>query len=308
MKKILFILTISTLLLTACNKSGNDFDATGKFEATEIIIATGASGLLLQFNVEEGMHLEQNSIVGIVDTVQLHLKKLQLQAQADAILSKQPDISKQLAAIQEQIRSTNTEKVRTQNLLDAGAATQKQLDDINAQLDVLHKQLIAQQSNLEITTKGIHSEIDPVLYQVDQVNDQLRQSYILNPISGTVLTKYVELGEYVTPAKPLYKIADLSNMILRAYVTGDQLSKIQLNQKTTVSIDDGNGAFKNYDGTITWISDKAEFTPKTIQTKEERANLVYAIKISVPNDGNIKVGMYGEIKLTVDSGQLTMKN
>lgn len=301
MKKIVFILTALTLFIAACKKSGNDFDATGKFEATDVIIATGASGLLLQFNVEEGMHIEQNSIVGIVDTVQLYLKKLQLKAQADAILSKQPDISKQLAAIQEQIRSTNAEKSRIQNLLQAGAATQKQLDDINTQLDVLQKQLIAQQSNLEITTKGIRSEIDPILYQVDQINDQLSKSYILNPISGTVITKYVEEGEYVTPAKPLYKIANLSNMILRAYVTGDQLAKIQLNQKVTVSIDDGNGAFKNYDGTITWISDKAEFTPKTIQTKEERANLVYAIKISVPNDGNIKIGMYGEIKLSGDN-------
>lgn len=295
MKKYLLLFAAGLLMLISCSSNKNSFDATGKFEATDYIVSIGATGKLVQLNIAEGMQLQQNTVVGLVDTTQLYLKKLQTLAQMDAILIKQPDISKQLAATQEQIKTANTEKVRVQNLLQAGAATQKQLDDVNAQISVLQKQLEALQSSLDITSRGLRSEIAPLVYQIQQLDDQILKSHVLNPVNGTVLTQYVEQDEFITPAKPLYKIADLSQMILRAYITGDQLAEVTLNQPVTVSIDDGNDEFKEYAGKISWISDKAEFTPKTIQTKEERANLVYAIKIAVANDGFIKIGMYGEV-------------
>jgi len=295
MNKI-FIAALTGILFTSCNNDANTYDAAGTFEADDLIVSVGASGKLIQLHVEEGMNLEANKVVGVVDTTQLYLKKLQLQAQIKAILSKQPDVQTQIAAVQEQIRTANKEKIRAQNLLNAGAATQKQLDDINAQIEVLQKQLDAQQSTLQITSQSISSEVAPLTYQIAQIDDQLLKSAVINPINGTVLATYTEQDEFITPGKAIYKIADLSVMTLRAYITGDQLSAIKLNQQVTVLIDDEKDGYKTMNGTIAWISDKAEFTPKTIQTKEERANLVYAIKIRVPNDGTIKIGMYAEVK------------
>lgn len=289
-----FILT--TLLLISCSNGNADFDATGTFEAEEIIISSEATGKLIRFNVDEGMQLKQAEIVAVVDTTQLYLKKKQLNASIKAILSKQPDINTQLAALEEQIETAKTEKKRIENLVKSDAATKKQLDDINSQLDVLNKQYAAAKSSLTITKQGLQSETVPIIAQLEQIEDQLQKSYVKNPIDGIVLTTYAKLDELTASGKALYKIANLSEMTLRAYVNGDQLGQIKLGQKVKVYIDKGNGEQKELSGEIYWVASKAEFTPKTIQTKDERANLVYAVKVKVINDGFIKIGMYGEVK------------
>lgn len=294
MKKIWFIIS-AVVVFGSCSNEENTFDATGTFEAKEIIVSTGVAGKIIALNTDEGEQLDANKIVGMIDTTQLYLKKQQLQAQIKAVLSKQPDINTQIASLQEQIKTANSEKIRIDNLLNAGVATQKQADDIRSQIAVLQKQLDAQQSALQITSQSIYQEVAPLTIQIAQIDDQLLQSAIVNPVKGTVLTLYAEQGEYTAPGKAIYKVADLSEMTLRAYISGTQLSNVKLGQKVKVKIDNGEKTYTDMEGIIYWISDKAEFTPKTIQTKEERANLVYGIKIRVPNDGSIKIGMYGEI-------------
>lgn len=295
--KTIFYLFASVIILTACNKKNTTADASGTFEAVETIISAEASGLLKEFKAEEGQELKQGQVIGFIDTVQLYLKKKQLESQIKSVLSQKPNIGVQVAALQAQLQHYEKEKVRFTNLVKADAATQKQLDDLNAQIDVIKKQIEAQQSSLDITSQSINEQTLPLDVQIEQLNDQLLKSRIVNPINGTVLSKYTEPNEVVAVGKPLYKIADLSSLILRAYVSGNQLSQIRLNQTVKVMIDDKDGALKEYSGVITWISSKAEFTPKTIQTKDERANLVYAIKVNVKNDGFLKIGMYGEVKL-----------
>jgi HlyD family secretion protein len=291
---IAFILAAA--FLSGCSNGDGDFDATGTFESEEIIVSSEATGKLVMFQVEDGMQIKQNQIVGIVDTTQLHLKKKQLLASIKAVLSKQPDIEMQLASIQKQIETAETEQKRIENLVKSNAATTKQLDDITSQLEVLRKQYNATKSSLTITKQGIQSETLPLTAQVEQIEDQIKKSYIINPIDGTVLTRYAKQDEITSIGKALYKIANLSEMTLRAYVSGDQLGEIKLGQKVKVFVDKGEGDQKEINGEIYWVSSKAEFTPKTIQTKEERANLVYAIKVRVMNDGYLKIGMYGEIK------------
>ena len=291
---IAFILAAAFLI--GCSNGNGDFDATGTFESEEIIVSSEAMGKLVMLQVEEGMQLEQNQIVGIVDTTQLHLKKKQLLSSITAVLSKQPDISAQLAAFQKQVETAEVEKKRIENLVKLDAATTKQLDDINSQLEVLNKQYTATKSSLTITKQGLQSETLPLEAQVEQIEDQIKKSYIINPIDGTVLTRYAKPDEVTGIGKALYKIADLSEMTLRAYVDGDQLGQIKLGQKVKVYVDKGEGEQKEMSGEIYWVSSKAEFTPKTIQTKDERANLVYAIKVRVMNDDYLKIGMYGEVK------------
>ena len=291
---IAFILAAA--LLFGCSNGNGDFDATGTFESEEIIVSSEAMGKLVMLQVEEGMQLKQNQIVGVVDTTQLHLKKKQLLSTIKAVLSKQPDISAQLAALQKQIETTEVEKKRIENLVKLDAATTKQLDDINSQLEVLNKQYTATKSSLTITKQGIQSETLPLIAQVEQIEDQIKKSIIINPIDGTVLTRYAKQDEITSNGKALYKIANLSEMTLRAYVDGDQLGQIKLEQKVKIYVDKGEGDQKEMSGEIYWVSSKAEFTPKTIQTKDERANLVYAIKVKVINDGYLKIGMYGEVK------------
>jgi HlyD family secretion protein len=291
---IAFILAAAFLI--GCSNGNGDFDATGTFESEEIIVSSEATGKLIKFDIEEGYEIKQNQIVGIVDTTQLHLKKKQLLSSITAVLSKQPDISVQLAALQQQIVTTEIEKTRIENLVKLDAATTKQLDDVNSQLEVLNKQFIATKSSLTITKQGIQSETLPLIAQVEQIEDQLKKSYITNPIDGTVLARYAKQDEITSNGKALYKIANLSEMTLRAYVNGDQLGQIKLGQKVKVYVDKGVGEQKEMSGEIYWVSSKAEFTPKTIQTKDERANLVYAIKVKVINDGYLKIGMYGEVK------------
>jgi HlyD family secretion protein len=284
------------LLLISCNNSKDAFDASGTFEAVETVISAEATGIIKALNMEEGQELKAGVLIGYIDSTQLYLKKKQLDAQINALLSKRPVVSVQLASLQAQLKTAEKEKARFTNLVKADAATQKQLDDIEAQIEVIQKQIEAQRSTLDISRKGFDKDTSPLVAQVQQTNDQLAKCKLINPVSGTVLIKYAEVSEMATMGRPLYKIADLSTLILRAYISGDQLPQIKLNQKVKVSTDDGKGGFKETSGTIIWISDKAEFTPKTIQTKEERANMVYAIKVKVVNDGSYKIGMYGEIK------------
>ncbi len=285
-----------TLILLGCGNGNGKYDATGTFESEEVIVSSEAMGKLVRFDVEEGAQLKQNQIVGVIDTLQLYLKKKQLEASVKAVLSKQPDVATQLAALQEQIKTAEIEKKRVENLVKSNAATTKQLDDVNAQLEVLNKQYNATKSSLTITKQGLQSETFPLQIQIEQINDQLSKSRIINPVDGVVLTRYTKQNEVTATGKALYKIADLSEMTLRAYVNGDQLGQIKLGQKVKVFVDKGESEQKEMSGEIYWVSSKAEFTPKTIQTKDERANLVYAIKVRVKNDGYLKIGMYGEVK------------
>ncbi len=282
--------------LIGCGNGNGKFDATGTFESEEVIISSEATGKIVKLNFEEGSQLKQNEVAAIVDTVQLYLRKKQLEASVKAVLSKQPDVTIQLAALKEQIETAEIEKRRIENLVKANAATTKQQDDINSQLDVLNKQYAATKSSLTITKDGLERETFPLMAQIEQIQDQIERSIVKNPVDGTVLTRYAKQNEIVTTGKALYKIADLSEMTLRAYVNGDQLGQVKLGQKVKVYVDKGNGEQKEVSGEIYWIAAKAEFTPKTIQTKDERANLVYAIKVKVKNDGYLKIGMYGEVK------------
>lgn len=288
-------LVFSLLLLSSC-KGGIEQDATGTFEATEIILSSETAGKLMRFDVEEGGLLKVGVEIGCVDTIQLYLKKKQLQASFQAVLSRKPDIAKQIAATREQITTQKRELNRFETLVKNNAATQKQVDDIGSSIAVLEKQQEAQLSVLKSSDRSLSDESEAVAIQIEQLDDQLMKSHISSPIDGTVLVKYAEPNELVTMGKPLFKIADLSEMTLRAYITNAQLNQIRLGQKVKVFTDSGKDAYKENEGVIYWISSQAEFTPKTIQTKDERENLVYAIKIRVKNDGLIKIGMYGEVK------------
>ena len=290
------ILTIIPLFLVACSQHENAYDASGTFEAVETIISAEANGVINALDIQEGQELHAGEVIGYVDSTQLHLRKLQLQSQIKAVLSKKPNVAIQLAALQEQLNQAVREQQRIANMVRADAATPKQLDDANAQVAVIKKQIAAQQSSLGITSSSLTQEASPLEIQIAQLEDQLAKSRIVNPLTGTVLIKYAEKNETVTVGKPLYKIADLSSVILRAYVTGPQFSQLKLNQPVAVLVDDAQGGYREYPGTVEWISDKAEFTPKTIQTKDERENLVYATKIRVKNDGLLKIGMYGEVR------------
>lgn len=292
--KITFGIIIMMVLATSC-KEERQFDATGSFEADEYIISAEGMGTIKMLQIEEGKTIQENEIIGYIDTIQLHLKREQIDAQIKAVLSRKPNIAVQIASVEEQLNGVKKEQQRFTRLVQNEAATPKQLDDINTQYQVLKKQLDALYSSLEINAEGLSNESVPLRIQKEQLDDQINKCIIVNPIKGTILSQYAKVNEIATTGKPLYKIADLSNIILRVYISGDQLSKVKLNQKVKVFTDAGDGKFKETEGTITWISDKSEFTPKTIQTKNERANLVYAIKVKVVNDGSYKIGMYGEI-------------
>lgn len=296
MKRLNSYTLIATALLSlaACNRGDGDFDATGTFEATEILVSSEANGKIMELNIEEGDRLDAGALVGYVDSTQLYLKKMQLSAGLRSVDIRKPDIRKQIAALEQQIATARTEQQRMENLVKAKAGNQKQVDDIVNNIKYLQKQLDAQYSTLNKTTGGADAEAEGILYQIMQLDDQLQKSRIVNPKAGTVLVKYAEPGEVTAAGKPLYKIADTDLLYLRAYITSDQLSTLKQGQTVRVFADYGENDRREYPGTITWISDKSEFTPKGIQTKDERANLVYAIKIAVKNDGYLKIGQYGE--------------
>ncbi|RLD58534.1 MAG: HlyD family secretion protein [Bacteroidetes bacterium] len=291
MKTVIKSAIIISVFLASCSNNNHSSDAYGNFETKEIIISSEATGKIIDLNIEEGQTITKNYIVGIVDTTQLHLKKQQLLAQKSLIYSKLSNVKAQIAIQNELRKNIMLDKKRIEKMFNDGAATQKQFDDINGKLNVIDKQI----KNIEIQNITINNEANVLSKQIALVQDQIQRCLIKNPIKGTVLDKYVEPFEMAVAGKSLYKIADIKKMYLRVYVSGSQLSEIKLGQKVKVLIDKGKNDFKKLDGIITWISDEAEFTPKIIQTKEERVDLVYAVKVLVNNNGEIKIGMPGEV-------------
>ena len=294
MKKVLYI-TVS-LLAIACSKEA-EFDAQGTFEATEVVVSSEATGRILNFDIEEGMTIVANQAVGTIDSLQLHLQRKQLLAQQSALLTSRPDVKKQVASLREQIVKQKSELRRVENMLSDGAATQKQKDDIEAQIKILEGQLEATLSTLSKNTSTINDNSVALEAQIAALDDRISKCRILSPVGGTVLVKYAEAGELASVGKPLMKIADLKNIYLRAYFTSDQLANIKLGDEVKVVADFGGEERYDYTGRVAWISSESEFTPKTIQTKDSRANLVYAVKIAVENDGCLKIGLAGEVIL-----------
>ena len=294
MKKVLYIAL--SLLAIACSKEA-EFDAQGTFEATEVVVSSEATGRILNFDIEEGMTIVANQAVGTIDSLQLHLQRKQLLAQQSALLTSRPDVKKQVASLREQIVKQKSELRRVENMLSDGAATQKQKDDIEAQIKILEGQLEATLSTLSKNTSTINDNSVALEAQIAALDDRISKCRILSPVGGTVLVKYAEAGELASVGKPLMKIADLKNIYLRAYFTSDQLANIKLGDEVMVVADFGGEERYDYTGRVAWISSESEFTPKTIQTKDSRANLVYAVKIAVENDGRLKIGLAGEVIL-----------
>lgn len=313
------------LSIASCRDKGSTYDATGTFESTEIIVSAEVTGKILLFSSEEGASLRRGDTLVVIDNTNLSIQKEQAEASVDAVSLKQnsaaPQIEifnqqyqsaeAQLATLQTQMQVLTKEQNRVVNLYKAEAATSQQLDDINGKVDILQKQIISAQKQQQviksqikaakdqvaIQNRGISSEKKPLEKKVALLEEQLEKSTVINPTAGTLLTKYANTGELIMAGKPLYKLADLSVMTLRAYITGDQLGAVKIGEGLNIYIDAGSNEYKQYQGVVKWVSDKAEFTPKSIQTKDERANLVYAVKIDVKNDGFIKIGMYGEVEL-----------
>lgn len=297
--KTLWILLMAGI--SACHSSDIEADAYGNFETDSRYISAEVSGKLITFTLDEGDPVKANQTIAVIDTTQLYLKKKQLQANVGALKSKLLDIPVQLGSLYEQKVNLNREIKRTQSLLRDSAATQKQLDDLNGELKVVDKQLAATKSQLSTGNRGILAEIEPLDWQIRQLEDQIAKSQLEAPTKGTILEKFKEPGELITTGQPLVKMADLTNMTLRAFITGKQLGSLQIGQQVTVAVDGTDGSLKTYPATVSWIDSEAEFTPKVIQTKEERVNLVYAIKVKVKNDGYLKIGMPGEVYFTTQN-------
>jgi HlyD family secretion protein len=286
----IIIYTVFLTTFSSCNSNGDKADGYGNFEATETTISSEANGKLLFFDIEEGNVLEENKVVGVVDTMQLSLKRDQLLAGKNTIFSKSRNVLSQREVLKEQLKVVQNDQNRIENMMKANAATQKQLDDVNGQMDILKQQV----KSVESQNAPIVNEVKSIEVQIQQIEDQIEKSIIKNPINGTVLVKYAEPNEITAFSKPLYKIANLEEMELRVYISETQLASIKVGQLVTIKIDAAEG-MKTYEGKVAWISDTAEFTPKIIQTKEERVNLVYAVKVNVKNDGSLKIGMPAEM-------------
>ncbi len=295
MKKALFIVHC-TLYLISCGKNDVAYDASGVFETTEVIVSAKTQGEILSFDIQEGQSIRQGDTLGQIDAVQLLLRRQQLEQSRQANDQRQLNLADQVAALKQQIANAKTEKERFQGLLQAKAATQKQVDDIAYQISVLERQLQATTEQIRSANTSLQSQGEGIGTQISSVEQQISDATILSPITGIVLTKYAEAGEYATPGRALLRVANIKDMKLRAYVTAEQVTALKIGQKATVYADQGESDRKAYEGIVSWISSEAEFTPKTIQTRDERSNLVYAVKISVVNDGTIKRGMYGEVK------------
>lgn len=294
MKRIVCI--AAAALAMSCGTEA-EFDAQGSFEATEVVVSAEAAGRILWFDAEEGTAVEPGARIGQIDTLQLDLQRRQLEAQQAALLASRPDIRAQAAALREQIAKQERELTRVQNLLRDGAATTKQRDDIEAQIRILQSQLSAALSSLDKSTVTIDGNAAVVEAQIAALDDRITRCRIASPIAGVVLAKYAEAGELAAVGKPLLKVADLEHLYLRAYFTSEQLAAIRVGDAVTVTADFGGDQRYDYEGRITWISPESEFTPKTIQTRDSRANLVYAAKIAVQNDGRLKIGLAGEVRL-----------
>ena len=295
MKKI-FAMAGALLMLAACGNNEKQYDATGVFEATETTVAAEQSGTLMRFDVTEGNELSLAQEVGLIDTTQIWLKIQQSKATKEVYQSQKPDMEAQIAATRQQLAKAKQDQQRYKELVADGAAPSKMLDDATNQVQVLQKQLEAQISSLNTNTNALNKQMAATDVQTNQWQDQLQKCHIVTPIKGIVLDKYVEKGEFVAVGKPLFKMADTEQMFIRAYVTSAQLKDVKVGQQAKVLADYGDGQKKEYDGTVSWISSKSEFTPKTILTDDERADLVYALKVAIKNDGFVKIGMYGEVK------------
>ena len=296
MKSAVYLLGLAVLFF-ACHGEDGEYDATGVFETTEVIVSAQGTGEIMRFDIDEGKTVDAEVELGYIDTVQLSLKKQELLANLEATDSRRYDVARQIASLREEIATQKREQQRYQNLVQAKAANQKQLDDINARLATLEKQLAAQTETLENGNRTVSGQVRMLEAQLAQVEDQIGKCRISSPINGTILSKYAEAGELASQGRALFKVGDIVNMYLRAYITADQLTELKIGQSVRVFADEGESGRREYAGTVSWISDKAEFTPKTIQTRDERANLVYAVKIQIQNDGFVKRGMYGEIKI-----------
>lgn len=294
MKRVIYIL--ATIVAVSCSNEA-DYDAQGTFEATEVVISAEGTGRILNFDIVEGEAIESNSTVGAIDSLQLHLQREQLKAQQVALLSSRPDKEKQVASLRSQIAKQRAELQRVENMLRDGAATTKQRDDIEAQIDILKGQLSATLSTIDNNTSTINENAAALEAQIAALDDRIAKCRISSAVDGTVLVKYAEEGEFTTVGKPLMKVANLKDIYLRAYFTSDQLAKVNLGDEVTVTADFGGDERYDYKGRVAWISAESEFTPKSIQTKDSRANLVYAVKIAVKNDGRLKIGLAGEVKL-----------
>lgn len=291
-----FAYPLLVLLAASCVEGNKAYDASGVFESTEVTVSAEGNGKILSLDLQEGDRLEAGQIVGCIDTVQLHLSEIQLEASRRAVGSGRLDISRQIAALESQIGKQRQELDRFTKLEKAGASNRKQVEDIQAQIETLERQLAAQKESLNSSNRNVSGQADALEAQIEQIRDRIRKCVITSPVAGTVLAKYSEAGEFAALGRALFKVADIDNIRLRAFITADQLTTLKLGQQVRVFADQGSSGRKEYAGTLIWISDKAEFTPKTIQTRDERANLVYAVKIAVENDGLIKLGMYGDIK------------
>ncbi|QXP59253.1 HlyD family secretion protein [Olleya sp. HaHaR_3_96] len=285
-------LSIATLTFISCGNNNGKSDGYGNFEATEITISAENNGKLMQFNLDEGDILQKEQFIGYIDTIPLALKREQLEVSKAVIASKSKGVLSQINVLNAKLKTANTNKTRAQNLIKDNAGTQKQLDDVLGEMDVIKSQI----RSVEIQNAPVVNELKSIDVQLKQIDDQIQKSKITNPVNGTVLTKYAEPNEITAFGKPLYKIADLSTMQLRVYISETQLANIKIGQEVTVKIDDAD-TMKSYKGTINWITSEAEFTPKIIQTKEERVALVYAVKVDVQNDGSLKIGMPAELWL-----------
>ena len=297
MQKI-YVLAGVALMMAACGGNEKAYDATGTFEATETTVYAEQSGALLTFSVNEGDHIEAGKEVGLIDTTQTWLKIRQLDATKEVYQSQKPDMERQIAATRQQLSKAQQDEQRYRELVADGAAPSKMLDDASSQVKVLQKQLDAQISSLSTSTRSLDKQTVAANVQIEQLRDMLRKCHIVTPTKGTVLEKYVERGEFVAIGKPLFKIADTEQMFMRAYVTSAQLQNIKIGQHVKVFADYGDGQKKAYNGTVSWISSRSEFTPKTILTDDERADLVYAVKVAIKNDGYVKIGMYGVVVLS----------
>ena len=291
MKKILYIISLPILLL-ACQADNDMADAYGNFEAETVIVSAETPGKILELNVDKGDKIEAGYSAALIDTVQLHLQLLQLDAQQTAVLTKRQSIQSQIAVFEEQKTNLKINEERIQKMLKDGAATQKQLDDIQGQISVIDKQIANTKTQFTLISK----EQEVLEAQKASVADQLNRCYIKSPVSGTILETYAEQGELTTSGKALFKIADISELELKVYVSGAQLPHVKLGQQIDVLVDQNATENQHFTGTITWISSEAEFTPKIIQTKEDRVKLVYAVKVTVKNNGTLKIGMPGEVR------------
>lgn len=294
MRRLFYAISFMSLL-SSCGNSDGDYDASGVFEATEVMVSAQASGEIMNFKADEGLDVKSGQVLGYIDTIQLYLQKKQLEANLKSAESRVYDVAKQTASIRQQILTQKKEQKRFRNLVDANAGNRKQLDDITENIFLLEKQLAAQEETLTNGNDMAKAEINAINAQIALTEDRIKKSIITSPIEGTVMVKYVETGELAVQGSTLFKVADINNVYLRAYITASQITSLKIGQKVKVYADQGESGRKEYEGIVSWISDKAEFTPKTIQTRDERANLVYAVKVMVTNDGYIKRGMYGDV-------------